>query len=98
MESFPGFGIQKTCPFPLNRGVPSIEVTDSQIMWTFFRDQILCPGNRRVPKKRTHHWYSMPMNICSLGLSVFDESNWVKVPSQFLFLQILMLFLMKGTF
>ena len=26
-----GFGIQKKCPFPLNRGVPSIEVTDTKI-------------------------------------------------------------------
>ena len=30
-------------PFPLNKNVPSIEVTDIKIMWTFFPDQILCP-------------------------------------------------------
>ena len=27
-----GFGTQKKCPFPLNRGVPSIEVTNTKIM------------------------------------------------------------------
>ena len=48
-KSKPGFGTQKTCPFPLNRGVPSTEETDSKIMWTFFRDQILCPLNGGVP-------------------------------------------------
>ena len=34
---------KKSCAFPLNRGVPSIEVTNTKITWTFFRDQILCP-------------------------------------------------------
>ena len=43
-----GFGTQKTCPFPLNRGVPSIEVTDTKIMGAFFQDQILCPVNGDV--------------------------------------------------
>ena len=27
---------QKTCPFPLNRGVPSLDVTDSNITWIIF--------------------------------------------------------------
>ena len=36
-----GFGTKKTCPFPLNRGVPSIEATDTKIIRTLFRDQIL---------------------------------------------------------
>ena len=27
-----GFGTQKKCPHPLNRGVPSIEVTNTKIM------------------------------------------------------------------
>ena len=36
----PGFG---------NRGVPSIEVANTKIMWTFLRDKILCPLNRGVP-------------------------------------------------
>ena len=27
-----GFGTQKKCPFPLNRGVPSKEVIDKKIM------------------------------------------------------------------
>ena len=41
-----GFGTQKKCPFALNRGVPSIEVTNTKIMWTFFRDRSLRPLNR----------------------------------------------------
>ena len=117
-KSNPGFGTQKTCPFPLNRVVPSTEETDSKIMWTFFRDQILCPLEWRCPLNRrvrermsqrrgstvfrkgkgTHHSFPMPINICSLVLSIFDESNWLKVPPQFFFLHILMLFLMKGTY
>ena len=47
----PRFGTLKMRPFPLNRGVPSIEVTDTKIMWTFLRDQILCPLNGDVPSK-----------------------------------------------
>ena len=40
----PGFRTQKKCPFPLKRGsVPSIDITNTKIMWTFFGDQILCP-------------------------------------------------------
>ena len=31
------------------QGVPSIEVTKTKIMWTFFQDQILCPLNGGVP-------------------------------------------------
>ena len=27
-----GFGTRKKCPFPLNRGVPSIEVTNTKIV------------------------------------------------------------------
>ena len=42
----PGFGTKKECSFPLNTSsylevCPSIEVTDSKIMWTFFREQIM---------------------------------------------------------
>ena len=37
------------CPFPLNRGVHTIELTNTKIMRTFFRDQILCPLNGDVP-------------------------------------------------
>ena len=40
---------KESCAFPLNRGVPSIEVTNTKITWTFFRDQILCPLNGGVP-------------------------------------------------
>ena len=38
-----GFGTQNKSPFPLNRGVPSIEVTNTKIMWKFSRSQIFCP-------------------------------------------------------
>ena len=47
-----GFGTKKTCPFPLNRRVPSIEATDTKIIGTLFRDQILGPLNRDVAKSR----------------------------------------------
>ena len=46
-----GFGTQKKSLFPLNRGVPSIEVADTKITRAFFRDQILCPLNGGVPGK-----------------------------------------------
>ena len=45
----PSFGTQKMCPFPLNRGVPSIVVTNTKIMRAFFWDQILCLLNGDVP-------------------------------------------------
>ena len=56
------FGTQNKCPFPLNRGVPSTEVTNTKIRWPFFRDQILCPLNGDVPKEGFH---------CSCSLSSF---------------------------
>ena len=56
----PSFGTQNKCPFPLNRGVPSMEVTNTKIKWIFFRDQILCPLNGGVSKERFH---------CSCSLS-----------------------------
>ena len=46
------FKAQKNCPFSLNKGVPSIEVIDTKIMWKFFLEQILCLLNRVVPKER----------------------------------------------
>ena len=42
-SSNPGFGTQKTCPFPVNRAVPSEEVTDTKHMWTFFRTNSFDP-------------------------------------------------------
>ena len=39
---YSGTSIQGT-PSGLNRGVPSIEVTDTKIMWMFFWEQSLCP-------------------------------------------------------
>ena len=32
----PGFGIKKECPFPLNRGVPSIKITNTNIYVNIF--------------------------------------------------------------
>ena len=55
-RSNPSFGSQKTCFFTLNRGVPSIEVTDTKIIRTFLRDQILWPLNRGVPKERFNYF------------------------------------------
>ena len=60
MEVKPGLWDPQKCPFPLNRGVLSIEVTVTKIMWTFFRHQIFvslewrCPLNRGVPMERFH--------------------------------------------
>ena len=57
-RSNPGFGTQKSCPFPLKRGVPSIAVTHSKIMWKFFpgpnfvSPELRCPMNRGFPKER----------------------------------------------
>jgi len=53
------FGIQKKCPFPLNRSVPSKEVINTKTTWAFFQEQILspewrCPWNRGVPNERFH--------------------------------------------
>ena len=57
----PGFGTQKECPFPLNCGVPSLEVIDTK---TIYVDVVLepnvvspewrCPLNRGVSKERFH--------------------------------------------
>ena len=41
------------------KSVPSIEVTNTKIMSTFFRDQILCPLNGVVPKERFHCLHCM---------------------------------------
>ena len=60
MEVKPGLWDPQKCPFPLNRGVLSIEVTVTKIMWTFFRHHIFvslewrCPLNRGVPMERFH--------------------------------------------
>ena len=42
-------GLRKKCPFPLNRGVPSTDVTGKKIIRIFAWDQILHPLNRGVP-------------------------------------------------
>ena len=60
MEVNPGFGTQKMCSSPLKRGVPSIAVTHSKIMWKFFpgpnfvSPEWRCSLNRGFPKERFH--------------------------------------------
>ena len=39
----------KKCSFPLNRGVPSTELTDKKITWIFARGQISHPLDGSVP-------------------------------------------------
>jgi len=62
MEDKPGFRHQKKCSFPLSRGVPSIEVTDTKITVyvnnIFFQGQILCPLNKGVPKELFHSTFT----------------------------------------
>ena len=66
MEVKPGFRDQKKCPFSLNRGVPSIEVIVTKIIWAFFWDQILCPLNKGVSKERFHHFTKAVQLITSI--------------------------------
>ena len=71
-----GFGTQKNWPFPLNKGVPSIEVIGTKIMWVFFRDQILCPLNGGVP------WIevTVPKETFHCGfLHVISEQKYLKL-------------------
>ena len=54
-----GFGTQKKCPFPLNRSVPSLEVTDAKIMWQFLGPKFVspewrCPLYGGLPKEWFH--------------------------------------------
>ena len=67
-----GFWTQKKCPFPLNRGVPSTEVTDTKkITWAFyiFQEQILCLLNGGDP------W----MEVCQRrGSTVVNNHQFLK--------------------
>ena len=63
----PGFGTQKKCFFPLNKSIPSIEVTNTKILWTFFRDQILSPLNGAVP------WIEVSQRRGSTVLSIWKR-------------------------
>ena len=57
--------LQKKCPFPLKKGVPSVKVTDIKIMWlTFFQDQILCPLNGGIP------WIEVPKRRDSTAIFI----------------------------
>ena len=58
-------GSRKRGSFPLNRGVSSTEVTNIKIMWTFFRDQILCPLNGGVPWIDVSQRRSSTVLLCS---------------------------------
>ena len=42
---------ENVCLFPEWR-CPFIQVTDTKIIWVFFRDQSLCPLNGGVPEER----------------------------------------------
>ena len=73
MEVKPGFRDQKKCSFPLSRGVPSIEVTDTKItvhVNIFFLGQILCSLNKGVPKEMFH---------CTFTKSGQKLKNWSSV-------------------
>ena len=57
----PGFGTQKKCPFPLNRGVPSTEVRNKYknhvnifLGPNFVSLEWTCPLNRDVPNEGFH--------------------------------------------
>ena len=63
----PGFGTQKKCFFPLNKSILSVEVTNTKILWTFFRDQILSPLNGAVP------WIEMSQRRGSTVLSIWKR-------------------------
>ena len=54
MEVNLGVGTQEECPFPLNRGVPLIKVTNTKIVRTFFPGQVLYPMNGGVPEESFH--------------------------------------------
>ena len=77
-----GLGTKKMSPFPLNRGLPSIEVTDAKNMWRFFQDQIVvspewrCSLNRGVPKERFH------CKLCRGGC-VEKSLRWLDSNKQF---------------
>ena len=66
----PGFRTKKTCPFPLNRGVPSIKVTDIKIMWTSFPDQILCPLYGAVTQGVSIQFFQRPYRYFLIALKV----------------------------
>ena len=66
----PGFRTKKTCPFPLNRGVPSIQVTDIKIMWTSFPDEILCPLYGVVTQGVSIQFFRRPYRYFSITLKV----------------------------
>ena len=66
----PGFVTQKKSPF--RRRVPTTEVKDTKIMWTFFRDQILCPLNGGVLWIEVFHCIKLfPSPFCNRFFFLF---------------------------
>ena len=70
VKTNPGFRTQKTCSFLSNQGVPSTEITDTKIIWTFSRDQILCALNWGVL------WIEMPQRRCSTVFALCQRICW----------------------
>ena len=57
------------------QGVPSIEVTKTKIMWTFFQDQILCPLNGGVPWIEVSQKEKLLLGLRA-GRTAYNERPW----------------------
>ena len=73
--------LQKKCPCPLNKGVPSVKVTDIKITWlTFLQDQILCPLNGGIPwievPKRRYFTVIFIINFCSNSGHLWERRSY----------------------
>ena len=63
---------EKTCPFPLNRAVPSEEVTDTKNMWTFLRTNFCDP------------WMEVPLNRGFPNLNESFHCIWMSTNSLYM--------------
>ena len=63
---------EKTCPFPLNRAVPSEEVTDTKNMWTFLRTNFCDP------------WMEVPLNRGFPNLNESFHCIWMSTDSLYM--------------
>ena len=61
------------------RGVPSVEIKDTKIMWTFLRDQILCPLNGRVPWTEVSQRRQEEMGKNLTRATDFAEESYEKI-------------------
>ena len=61
-----GVATQKKCPFPLNRSVPSLEVTDAKIMWTIFGTKVCVPWMEVSQRRGFTVYYKLPCSPLSL--------------------------------